>query len=176
MPRPGSQLPGLDHEALVDENGVSRRGFVGVVTWGAVAAALAACGGGSAPTNPGAGGPGGGTNPETLPAGVMVNGNVVTVDLTQQPGLAGDKGFLLIAASVRVFAINLGSNTFRAFTSICTHQGCNVETFSNGRINCPCHGSQYNTSGQPVAGPAPLPLTEYTATFTAPSTLTINKG
>jgi cytochrome b6-f complex iron-sulfur subunit len=104
-----------------------------------------------------------------------VSGNVITIELAQQPGLAANNGSLLILAQ-RVFVINTNS-TFRAFTSICTHEQCDVNSFSNGTINCPCHGSQYNTSGQPVAGPAPAPLTEFAASFSATNNrLTITKG
>ncbi|MET7550864.1 Rieske (2Fe-2S) protein [Streptomyces sp. NPDC005500] len=47
----------------------------------------------------------------------------------------------------------------RAFSAVCTHQGCTVASVSNGTINCPCHGSKFDaTSGQPVAGPAKTPL------------------
>lgn len=35
------------------------------------------------------------------------------------------------------------AGTFKAFTTICTHQGCPVTSVANGTINCPCHGSQY---------------------------------
>ena len=51
------------------------------------------------------------------------------------------------------------AGTFHAFTAICTHQGCIVNSVSGGTINCPCHGSKYNiTNGSVVNGPAPLPL------------------
>ncbi|WP_327091784.1 Rieske (2Fe-2S) protein [Nonomuraea sp. NBC_01738] len=44
---------------------------------------------------------------------------------------------------------------FKAFSAICTHQGCTVATVSGGTINCPCHGSKYNISDGSVAkGPA----------------------
>jgi nitrite reductase/ring-hydroxylating ferredoxin subunit len=52
------------------------------------------------------------------------------------------------------------SGSFRAFSAICTHQGCIVSTVSGGTINCPCHGSKYSIkNGSVVRGPAPSPLT-----------------
>jgi Rieske Fe-S protein len=51
------------------------------------------------------------------------------------------------------------SGSFRAFTAICTHQGCIVNNVSNGTINCPCHGSKFSIKdGSVVHGPAPSPL------------------
>ncbi|SDL04594.1 Rieske (2Fe-2S) protein [Nonomuraea jiangxiensis] len=50
---------------------------------------------------------------------------------------------------------------FKAFTAICTHQGCTVASVSNGTINCPCHGSKFNIAdGSVAAGPASDPLEE----------------
>lgn len=51
------------------------------------------------------------------------------------------------------------SGSFKAFTAICTHEGCIVNTVSNGTINCPCHGSKFSiTDGSVVTGPATKPL------------------
>jgi Rieske Fe-S protein len=48
---------------------------------------------------------------------------------------------------------------FKAFSAICTHQGCTVGTVANGTIDCPCHGSKYRIAdGSVEAGPAPKPL------------------
>jgi len=47
---------------------------------------------------------------------------------------------------------------FKAFSSICTHQGCQVDAVTT-TINCPCHGSKYSiTDGSVVNPPAPKPL------------------
>jgi Rieske Fe-S protein len=47
---------------------------------------------------------------------------------------------------------------FKAFSAVCTHQGCLVESVTN-TINCPCHGSKYSiTDGSVVNPPAPKPL------------------
>jgi Rieske Fe-S protein len=50
---------------------------------------------------------------------------------------------------------------FKAFSAICTHQGCTVGTVADGTIDCPCHGSKYHIADGSVAGgPAPKPLPE----------------
>ncbi|MGW0767874.1 Rieske (2Fe-2S) protein [Streptomyces sp. NPDC002676] len=48
---------------------------------------------------------------------------------------------------------------FKAFTAICTHQGCTVNKVADGTIDCPCHGSKYHiTDGSVAHGPAPRAL------------------
>jgi Rieske Fe-S protein len=55
--------------------------------------------------------------------------------------------------------------TFKAFSAICTHNGCVVATVADGTINCPCHGSKYSVDdGSVVGGPAPSPLPEIAIT------------
>jgi len=54
---------------------------------------------------------------------------------------------------------------FKAFTAVCTHQGCTVTTVKDGTINCPCHGSMYSIEdGSVVRGPAPAALAELALT------------
>lgn len=44
---------------------------------------------------------------------------------------------------------------FKAFSAICTHQGCTVNQVAAGTIDCPCHGSKYHIADGSVAhGPA----------------------
>jgi Rieske Fe-S protein len=51
------------------------------------------------------------------------------------------------------------AGSFKAFTAVCTHQGCIVSTVSGGTINCPCHGSKFSIKdGSVVNGPATQPL------------------
>lgn len=51
--------------------------------------------------------------------------------------------------------------TFKAFTKICTHQGCEVSEVKDGTINCPCHGAKFSIEdGSVKGGPAPKPLAE----------------
>ena len=88
-----------------------------------------------------------------------------------QPGGAGGGGAKLAATAdvpvgggviltdAQLVITQPKAGTFKAFSAICTHQGCTVSSVENGTINCPCHGSEFAiTDGSVVAGPAPKPL------------------
>ncbi|MFG2359802.1 Rieske (2Fe-2S) protein [Streptomyces sp. NPDC048521] len=48
---------------------------------------------------------------------------------------------------------------FKAFSAVCTHQGCTVNQVADGTIDCPCHGSRFHIADGSVAhGPAARPL------------------
>ena len=62
---------------------------------------------------------------------------------------------------------------FFAFSSVCTHQGCQVKTVTEEAIICPCHSSHFSvTTGEVLSGPAEEPLPEYAVTEDA-GTLTV---
>ena len=44
-----------------------------------------------------------------------------------------------------------------AISLVCTHLGCTVNRIETGFL-CPCHGSQYDSDGNVVGGPAPKTL------------------
>ena len=50
---------------------------------------------------------------------------------------------------------------------LCTHEGCPVNPPVGSRINCPCHGSQYDLDGKVLRGPAQLSLSRYAAAYDA---------
>lgn len=44
---------------------------------------------------------------------------------------------------------------YKAFSSVCTHQGCQVSEVENGIISCACHGSAFDAAtGEVKQGPA----------------------
>jgi Rieske Fe-S protein len=59
--------------------------------------------------------------------------------------------------------------TVKAFSAVCTHQGCTVASVEGGTINCPCHGSKFDVAdGSVKGGPAPRPL--------PPAAITVDGG
>ncbi|MEU0571125.1 Rieske (2Fe-2S) protein [Nonomuraea sp. NPDC005983] len=71
------------------------------------------------------------------------------------------KGGGKVFESEKVVVTQPTDGEFKAFTAICTHQGCTVASVSNGTINCPCHGSKFKIADGSVAnGPASEPLAE----------------
>ncbi len=50
---------------------------------------------------------------------------------------------------------------FKAFSKVCTHQGCPVTEVTGGTINCNCHGSKFSIEdGSVTNAPANKPLAE----------------
>ncbi|MBW9205242.1 Rieske (2Fe-2S) protein [Mumia sp. zg.B17] len=48
---------------------------------------------------------------------------------------------------------------FKAFSSVCTHQGCAVSKIDDDLMVCPCHGSEFSIEdGSVERGPAKKPL------------------
>lgn len=66
-------------------------------------------------------------------------------------GLKGDPTYLVVEndSTLASYGIN----------AVCTHLGCVVPwNASENKFMCPCHGSQYDSTGKVVRGPAPLSL------------------
>ena len=71
-----------------------------------------------------------------------------------------------IFADAKVVVTQPAEGDFKAFTAVCTHQGCLVGQVEGEEILCPCHGSVYSISdGSVLDGPAPSPLSEVEITI-----------
>jgi cytochrome b6-f complex iron-sulfur subunit len=100
------------------------------------------------------------------PEAITIQGNTITlnldlggVDILKQEG----RWFFILEALTLV--VNVDGETIRAFTSVCTHQGCATDwSFISGNARCNCHLSQFNNSGVPVSGVATVPLPEFQVT------------
>ena len=111
-----------------------RRALTGVVAAGVGAPLLAACGDDDGGSTASGGGPLGPTTDVPVGGGRIFSDEEVVVT---QPA-EGD---------------------FKAFSSVCTHQGCQVGKVEDGQILCPCHGSAFSAEdGSVTKGPATSPL------------------
>ena len=71
----------------------------------------------------------------------------------------------VIDQDAKVVVTQPSQGTFKAFSAVCTHQGCIVSTVSNNTITCDCHGSQYSAlTGEVQRGPATQALPAATIT------------
>ncbi len=125
-----------------EQSEVSRRIVLrGAATAGIAVPLLAACGNDDGGSVGGDGGGGGG------------DGVVTTADVPVGSGK--------ILSGEQAVVTQPSKGEFKAFTAVCTHQGCLVSTISDGTINCDCHGSKFSIEdGSVVNGPARAPLEE----------------
>jgi Rieske Fe-S protein len=66
-----------------------------------------------------------------------------------------------ILADEKIVVTQPTKGDFKAFTAVCTHQGCVVASVEDEQIVCGCHGSHYSiVDGSNISGPAPEPLAE----------------
>ena len=62
------------------------------------------------------------------------------------------------------------AGTFKAFSAVCTHEGCLVSKIESAKITCTCHGSVFDAAtGAVVSGPAKGPLAAKTVTVSGDS-------
>lgn len=138
---------------------MNRRDFARLAGLACVAAACSSDEGG--PTAPTAG-------------GVTINGNTMTLTVGQNPSLSQSNGMVLVSQR-SVLVVRVAANQYQALSSVCTHQACTVSTFDGSRLTCPCHGSQFSTSGAVTKGPAATALRAFPTTFdSASGTITVN--
>lgn len=122
------------------------RGVAGI---GAVAA-LAACGGNAASITAGKG-----SGADTANEAGTSLGNAAEVPV----------GSGKIYADQKIVVTQPTAGNFKAFSAVCTHQGCIVTSVDSSTINCACHGSAFSTKdGSVVNGPATRPLPPKTVT------------
>lgn len=89
------------------------------------------------------------------------SGSLLTIDLSDiKYADLNTVGGSVYEGNIIIF--RTGDSTYLALSKICTHQGCTVAySHASGNILCPCHASQFTTSGSVINGPAPSSLKAY---------------
>jgi Rieske Fe-S protein len=132
---------------------------------GAVAATLESCGGAGL------------TSANGAPALPIISGIAsgttlsLQVDATSPLASVGSAALVQTARGTYLVA-RTGTDSFAAFGATCTHQTCTITGYSGQTFVCPCHGSEFNTAGRVVRGPASAPLTSHGTQFSN-GTLTV---
>ncbi|MEU9589123.1 Rieske (2Fe-2S) protein [Streptomyces sp. NPDC048219] len=122
-------------------SGPARRTVVAAAGAAGLAVALTACGGSDDDASSESG-----AAPEKAAGAVAA-----TADIPEGGGK--------VLADRKIVVTQPTAGEFKAFSAICTHQGCAVKDVSDGVINCPCHNSRFSiTDGSVQGGPAPEPL------------------
>jgi Rieske Fe-S protein len=69
------------------------------------------------------------------------------------------------------------NESLRAFSTTCTHAGCRIGMSHSDKLQCSCHGSQFDAmTGKPLKGPAFKPLQELECKFDTVSNQWIVRG
>ena len=68
-------------------------------------------------------------------------------------------GYMEVAAVKGIWALRRATDEVTVYSPICTHLGCGFRWDAGARkFKCPCHGSEFDSDGKVVGGPAPRPL------------------
>ena len=103
----------------------------------------------------------------------------VTLDLTKpanQPLSAVGGTIALDANSIDpdgILVVRDTETSVKAFSRKCMHAHCVIAPFQAGVSTCPCHGSQYDTTGKNIHGPTKEPLGQHKAVLSG-TTVTIS--
>ena len=85
-----------------------------------------------------------------------------SVEMGAASAVGVGKAARLTHGSTTVIVSQPSAGEYKAFSTVCTHQGCQVQVQDSNRIVCPCHGSEYaGADGSVVHGPAEEALTSY---------------
>ena len=103
------------------------------------------------------------------PALSLANPGKVAIRLDKFDRLQAVGGWVALKIKDRdLLVIRDAEGSVRVLSAICSHQACVVAyNPAARRIDCPCHGSQYDLDGQVVHGPAPRGLKRYEASLEA---------
>ncbi|NNV57501.1 QcrA and Rieske domain-containing protein [Limnovirga soli] len=107
------------------------------------------------------------------PSGGTTGGNaLITADLSSELASIGSAKQGGGAILIRTGAGNTVSD-FSALSLTCTHQGCTVAyDQSSSQFACPCHGSEFTSTGAVLQGPAATALAKFKITING-NTITV---
>lgn len=129
----------------------NRRAALGGAGLGAAAITLAGCGSNSEQSSSG-----GSSSSDIDPRAPQEPTDVAAASDVPVGGV-----YKATAGNTTVMVTQPEKGNFKAFSAVCTHQGCIVNVQDSIMV-CPCHGAKYSPKdGSVTAGPAPKALPEF---------------
>jgi Rieske Fe-S protein len=89
----------------------------------------------------------------------------IEIPVARYPELEQPGGMVKVVGPGRfraIFVRGLDGGAYDGISAVCTHQGCIVQPLGDAFL-CPCHGSRFDRSGEPQAGPARRALMRFKA-------------
>jgi len=126
---------------------------------GALSSILQGCGSGNGLTSPSS------INSLPIVSATDLNGGVVVTIDSSSPLASVGGAALVQSPSALVLVARTAQGSFTALSPVCTHQACTITGYANQTFVCPCHGSQFSSTGQVISGPAFAPLTQFHTQF-----------
>ena len=153
----GEQTPRPETATVRRRTVLRAAGLLGLT--GVGAAALSACAvesGGSPSAAPAASETSAATTPSPTADTTSPEPSASTAEAPTGPSVATSKvpvggGVILENADYVITQPSKGK--YKAFSKICTHQGCPVASVGDGVIHCDCHGSEYSIEDGSVTNP-----------------------
>jgi Rieske Fe-S protein len=137
----------------------TRRTLIAGVGAGSLALAITACGGGTDTATPA-----GGAAESSAPQSSAPQSSAPQSSAPQAGGALAKTADIPVGGGTifkeqKVVVTQPTAGDFKAFSAVCTHQGCTVGSVEGDTIVCPCHKSMFNIADGAVAGgPAQKPL------------------
>ena len=111
--------------------------------------------------------------PELTRLNATTSGGIARIDIASTAALSAVGSAALVnTASGQLLVARTAADAFSAVTATCTHEGCTITGYENSIYTCPCHESQFSTSGAVRRGPATQSLRQFATSFDG-STLSI---
>ena len=111
------------------------------------------------------------TGGKSVSNGVSVNGNIITVDLSNATfsGLTSPGNYINLTAN-QLLILKISDNEYRAFDNCCPHSGVrNKWSFGDDKFTCGEHGNSFSVDGNDVkacgSGATSGGLKRYTASL-----------
>lgn len=64
--------------------------------------------------------------------------------------------------------VSIQDHKIQFLSAQCSHLGCEIKTLKEGKLICPCHGSQFDLQGHVLKGPATKNLSPLKFDYLAP--------